>query len=140
MEKFKLIDTAGVLREAGVEDSEEKEYRTKEFAFIDGPRGFILTDNEAIHMVREPDGEVKLPVWVTEKVGDRKTFGIEPAGTISLDRDGLLRFVRTDAEVDLKTWVHYFGIKARIQGNYASLEASCKEIGVKVDFPDWKTG
>jgi hypothetical protein len=83
-------------------------------AAIVGPKGIILTDNEAVHTVHSLEDSLEL------------TFGSIPLkdliGSTPLE------------EVELGTWVRTFG--SRIEANYCKLLASIKEIGLdNSEFP-----
>ena len=78
-------------------------------AAIVGPKGVILTDDEACHTIHGYEDSLEL------------SFGAIPVKE-------LLKSEQSGDPIELGTWVRTFG--ARIEANYCKLLASIKEIGL----------
>lgn len=124
----------------------EQGYRLpgSDFAVIEGPKGWIFTNNEAIHWVGELGKPLEIPVYDPEYVGDDgKTyvpivFREAPAVvTIPMleEYEIASTSIDTPSAIDWKEYIHYFGIKSRIGRNYNLLLDSMREIGAVAEMP-----
>mgnify|MGYP001560387390 CR=1 FL=1 len=85
-----------------------------------GTKGFIVTRDDMVHSVYGLEETAEL------RVNDRwQSFGLET----------LMLYAEQD--IVLRDWVHYWGIKQRIQSNYYLLQRSCEEIGATETWPEW---
>jgi len=107
---------------------------------IEGEKGIIVSDKELIHVIYMKDeintAEYNLPVTF-ERKEDGETYYLSFGyKTIPL-KSILKKSPRMIGESKLKKFIHYFGIKSRIHGNYTLLQNSAKEINARVIWPDW---
>ena len=95
----------------------------KEIVIIDGRKGFIVSDDEAVHEVfKNEDEKYHLDVYPND--GKIHMF---PVNTVDIP----LSFIKANApcrEVELTESVRHFG--RRIEGNYELLLKSIKQIGL----------
>src|SRR3989304_3857656 len=87
---------------------------------IVGTKGFIITRDDLVHSVYGLEETAELLVndkW--QSIG----FG------------NLMLYAEQD--IVLPKWIHYWGIKTRINSNYYLLQRSCEEIGATETFPEW---
>lgn len=95
----------------------------KEIAIIDGLEGSIVSDDEAVHQVFKTDAD-KFHLDVYPNDGKMHMF---PVNSVELP----LSFIKVTApcrDIELTEFVRHFG--RRIEGNYATLLKSIKEIGL----------
>lgn len=99
----------------------------RNFGFVEGPNGYIITENDFVHSVfglNEP-ADLNTAAW--------GTFGREYKTFSLADIRPLARPVTS-----FRKWAHYWGIKPRIHSNYCELLASMKEIGADTTgMPEW---
>jgi hypothetical protein len=99
---------------------------------IEGKKGFIIAENDLVHSVfTGEEEEIVLPVG---KIDDILLDGY-CGYTITLTIKDIKKFL--GEAVNLKKWVHYFGIKDRIYRNYKLFQESCEEIQANIKFPEW---
>lgn len=97
-------------------------------ALVEGKKGFIVTESDLVHALFESEEE-KVRLTITEK--DSLT-----PHAIEVTIKELKKYLGQD--INLKEWIHYFGIKGRVWGNYKTFQKSCREIGAKLEFPVWE--
>lgn len=98
----------------------------REYGFAEGPSGFIVSNDECIHSVYGLDESAEL------NVGPVFEVQYEPF-TLQQLRDRC-----SVNPLSMFEWVHYWGIKQRMAGNYALLLKSMREIGLNTkNMPKW---
>ena len=108
-----------------------------ELAVVKGDKGFILTPADLVHELVALDKEAVLDLYEHKKSSESGTsFSICPKMGMKISLTELEGFVGEEI-TDLKKWVHYFGIKQRVESNYRIFQKSCKEAGIVLDFPKW---
>lgn len=108
------------------------EVRSK-ICLIVGPKGYVVTDNECIHLSPAPITEpLTLSLW--QKIPGK--ISIFPSKELTISIHQLIEFSETKAPV-WKQWIHYFGIKPRIHSNFLLLKKSVSGIGANIEFPQW---
>ena len=108
-----------------------------ELAVVKGDKGFILTPADLVHELVALDKEAVLDLYGHKKTSEGGTsFSICPKMGAKI---GLAELEGSAGEeiTDLKKWIHYFGIKQRVESNYRIFQKSCREAGIVLDFPKW---
>lgn len=100
------------------------------YGFIEGPKGYIVTETDFCHQVRTLNENIEMRIRMPwEAADDLLAFQC-----FTLDQ---LRELAQPIPCYRK-WAHYWGIKARIAGNYQEFLASMREIGLATgDMPKW---
>ena len=100
-------------------------YTEHEAVIIEGTKGIIVTDNEAIHNIYDDfNGIYEFDVCAID--------GNTPIGVVKISIDEMITADST--EVELTEYVRKFG--SRIENNYALLLKTIKEIGLNPkDYP-----
>jgi hypothetical protein len=104
--------------------------REDELAIIQGTKGIIVTDNEAVHAVFDNTDE-KVTLQIHKKNGDK--MSLIPVDGIDVPIEHIQKEVDFREET-LTSFVRRFG--NRIESNYNLLLNSLKEIGLNpADYP-----
>lgn len=101
-----------------------KEFKVGErrYGIIEGATHSIITETDCCHSV-EPNGST---VEIAAGFNEYRFVSVNDAIAQAQPID------------DLPRWIHYFGIKPRVHGNYDGLLASMREIGVDTSaMPKW---
>jgi hypothetical protein len=123
MDTIKQIRTKDLPLQEGFECSFQ-------LALVEGKKGYIITENDLVHAVFVSEEEnIKIPI---SKKGEF-SLGYSVEVPIKYLKENFL-----GEDVDIKTWVHYFGIKGRVANNYSIFKKSCTEIKAKLNFPEWE--
>ena len=97
----------------------------REYGFVSGPAGFIVSNDECIHSIYALDESADLNIgkaWEPEY----KSFTLPELTALA------------GPDLSMFDWVHYWGIKQRMAGNYAGLLKSMREIGLDTkSMPKW---
>lgn len=111
-----------------------------EMMIIKGKTGYIISESDCCHRVyslSEFESKITLVVSSLDSGSNRSDqFYLNMKG-----RDVVPELKPGKSKsLDLKKFIHYFGIKPRVRRNYEILQESCKLIGAEVDFPEWERG
>ena len=103
------------------------EYNTlpKKFAILEGPKGIVVTDDEAVHRVLKSDEE-KIPFNLYKTLSEG--FSLIPDKKVETSIKSIKENCISE-EAELSKYVRFFG--TRIKCNYAILLKSIKKIGLK---------
>lgn len=93
----------------------------RNFGFIAGPKGFIVTENDFCHHVYRNDQEAEL----------NTADAFKPPVYVGFSRVAIESMVRPIESY--RQWAHYWGIKSRIAANYYEFWRSMKAIGLTTD-------
>jgi|SRR5687768_17018145 len=103
----------------------------RNLGFIEGPAGYIVTENDFCHQVRSLAENIELRIrmpWEAEQEN------LPAFQVFTLEQ---IREMATPV-TSFREWVHYWGIKARIRSNYEELLDSMREIGADPrTMPGW---
>lgn len=94
------------------------------YGFVEGPDGYIVTENDFCHFVRSLNENIELRAYAPWEEKGAKTFEI-------LTREQIRAMLLPIPSY--REWVHYWGIKPRIASNYNDFKASMREIGLSTD-------
>lgn len=101
------------------------------FGFIEGPGGYIVTENDFCHQVRSLNENIELRIRMPWDADDSNLPAFQ---TFTRDE---IRAAATPIP-SLREWAHYWGIKDRVAGNYRDFLDSTEKIGLsKQDMPKW---
>lgn len=104
-----------------------KEFKVGErrYGIIEGATHSIITQTDCCHFIIDNNGDDPDELYGGVEVGHRP-FRIQDV------------IAQAQPIEDLAKWIHYFGIKPRVHGNYDGLLASMREIGVDTSaMPEW---
>jgi hypothetical protein len=133
------------LNVSGLVDKNLYEEIRDVYAIVQGKKGFIVTDNEFCFQIRTNDERASFDVYekfneYTNEDGKKcKTIAMVPRFRLYGDLSDLVSRVVEGEEIDISSWIKYFGIKGRICNNYEYFKKACKEIEADLSFPEWKS-
>jgi hypothetical protein len=114
--KFKTITTKFML---GDHES------TKERLVLEGYDNIIIVEDDCCHQIYDKGEEIEHNQYMGSEYIPPLAYGDLMANL-------------QEKEINLAEWVHCFGIKSRIHGNYKALQNTCREYGISIDFPKWE--
>lgn len=130
------LNTEQLLIDEGQVETETERPSSIEVAIIFGETGYIITTSDCIHSLYKLTEDVEVPVWVEQKNPDgSSTLNLEPQLYLSISLARLRRYI--GERIDIPKWIHYWGIKPRVERNYALLRSSIKEIEGHIELPNW---
>lgn len=96
---------------------------TTKYGFVEGSKGYIVSDNDFCHQVRTLSENIELRTrTVFEEGGER--FQVFTVAELREIAEPIKSFFH---------WAHYWGIKSRVGANYHGLLTSMREIGASVN-------
>lgn len=128
MKKVKVIRTKiknGKIIRDGIE--EDHYINTERIVLFGKDSQFIIVDKDCCHEIY--DSRMKSSIAQNQYMGSKPIPDMPY--TEFMER-------LEEKEIDLREWIHYFGVKPRIDSNYAILKTNCKELGIDISsFPRW---
>jgi len=130
------LNTEQLLIDEGHFETEADRPSSIDWAIIFGETGYIITTSDCLHALYKLTESVEVPVWIERKKPDGGSLmNLEPELYLSIPLAKLRRYI--GEPVDISKWIHYWGIKPRVERNYALLKSSIKEIEGHVELPEW---
>lgn len=101
------------------------------YGFIEGPLGYIVTENDFCHQVRSLNENIELRAYAPWECDGTELRGFQ-VFTVAQIREIAAPIP------SYREWAHYWGIKSRVGANYNDFLKSLLEVGVDARaMPKW---